>query len=241
MTLKYSVIIPTLNEERQLPACLDALRTGLPRAEVIVVDGGSRDRTLELANAHGARALLTAPCRGAQCRLGAEQAEGDVLCFLHADSRLAPDAEQRLDAFFADSAHLAGTLRVKYGEPELIYRVLEWGSQFDSVFTSFGDQGILVRRSLYQAAGGIPDLPLFEDVEFLKAVRKQATIYGIPVKLQISARRFAAAGVFRQLARNQSLMLLYLLGASPHDLARRYRVQRTDPMCSPAETSVAEG
>lgn len=230
MTLRLSVIIPTLNEARYLPACLASIRVALPEAEVIVVDGGSRDDTVPIACAHGATVLETEPSRGGQCRLGGERSRGDVLCFLHADTTIGAGAGPLLEQLLADSRNQAATFRVRYLESGWIYRFLEWGCRFDSVWSSLGDQGIVIRRGLYESLGGIPAFPLFEDVCFLQKVRRKTRIRSARIPLTISARRFHHRGVYRQLAHNLFLTLQYLLGTSPHELARRYRARQTDPI-----------
>jgi rSAM/selenodomain-associated transferase 2 len=221
--LRLSVVIPTLNEEPFLPACLRSVQESLPSAEVIVVDGGSRDRTVQLARGYGARVISSRPSRGAQCRVGAEHTTGDVLFFLHADTQLTSGAEERIRTFFGTPSNQVGTLRVIYPPKTVLHRLAGLGSRIDSYITSTGDQGILVRRDLYDRVGGIPDQPLFEDVEFFQRVRRHARVRSIDVGLHVSLRRFEKRGFMGQLAFNVLLSAQYAMGASPDELARKYR------------------
>ncbi|RME67175.1 MAG: glycosyltransferase, partial [Verrucomicrobia bacterium] len=173
MTPPLSVIIPTLNEERALPATLRRLRSALPDAEIIVADGGSRDDTTTLARQSGARAVASPPGRGHQCRAGAAAARGAWLLFLHADTLLPPDADPVIATFARTSSRPIATFRLRFDTGSVFLRACAWFSRFDTVFTRFGDQGILVARALYDALGGIPDWPLMEDVEFLRRARRR--------------------------------------------------------------------
>lgn len=221
--VRFSVVIPTLNEADFLPRCLASLHRALPDSEVIVVDGGSRDETCALAKEAGARVLHTTPSRGGQCRLGAAAATHEVLFFLHADTTLTEGAEAALQRFFQSPNHQVATLRVLYPPTRWLHRLVAFGSRFDTLLSSTGDQGILVRRAVYDAVGGMPDQPLFEDVEFFRRVRRHARVHSIDVGLHVSMRRFERRGFMRQLLFNTYLSGLYVMGVPPQELAQRYR------------------
>ncbi len=220
--MTFSIIIPTLNEEEHIRSCIRSIRNGAPEAEIIVADGGSDDATLAIAANEGASLLQTARGRGIQMNEGASLAHGDVLVFLHADSRLAPDAFQVLHRCFAHPEVQVGTCRLRFDASHVFLRLYELGARLESVLTTFGDQCIVVRKSFFQNLAGFPDWPLFEDVAFLQAARQRTRIYKFPTRVLTSPRKFLANGVIRQQVRNARLMAGYLLGEPIDRLARVY-------------------
>jgi uncharacterized protein len=219
-----SVVIPALNEEARIGATLDRVQAALPGAEVILVDGGSSDATVAIAAARGAVVVPSAPGRGGQCRAGAERVSSPWILFLHADTLLPLNAGSLCDRFIRrEHAHIA-TFRVQFPDGgrwmNLLSRLAQCG---DCVLTRFGDQGILVRRRFYEAMGGFPAWPLFEDVRLLQEARKRTRVHWLEGYVQTSARRFKRRGYLRQRWLNVQLMLRYLAGASPFELAKRYR------------------
>jgi len=220
--MTFSVIIPTLNEQAHIRSCIRSIRNGIPEAEIIVVDGGSDDATVAIAANEGASLLPAGRGRGIQMNKGAALAHGDVLLFLHADSRLALNAFQILHRYFARPEVQVGTCRLRFDASHLFLRLYELGARLESVLTTFGDQCIVVRKSFFQKLGGFPDWPLFEDVAFLQAARQRTRIYKFPTPVVTSARRFLANGVVRQQVRNARLMMGYLLGEPIDQLARVY-------------------
>ncbi len=219
---RLCVIIPALDEADFIGKTLERVRTALPHARAIVADGGSADRTISVATDAGALAISSERGRGIQCRAGAAHARADWLLFLHADTLLPPDAGRIVADFADDSAHQIATFGVCFEgcRPQTLLARL---ARFDSVFTRFGDQGILVRRSFYQEIGGFPPWPLFEDVALLQQARKRTRIHWLPATVITSSRRFRRRGLLRQNFLNAGLLLRYLAGASPFALAARYR------------------
>lgn len=215
-----SIIIPTLNEEDHLPGCLESIRS--LQAEVIVVDGGSSDRTCQIAQYYGARLLHSRCGRGVQMRAGVEIASGDTLFFLHADSRLSADAVRLLTDIVNNRSFTLGTFRLRLDGSSMLYRIYEWFTRFDSIWTSFGDQGIVIRHELYDRLGGFPDWPLLEDVALLQLGRRNSIVHPLQAEILTSARRFERTGIVRQQLRNGRILLRYLLGVSPASLAREY-------------------
>jgi hypothetical protein len=133
------------------------------------------------------------------------------------------EAEPVFHAFAANPAAQIGTFRVQFADGGKFLNTLAWAaSRGDSVFTRFGDQGVLVRRSFYEAIGGFPPWPLFEDVALFQKARKLSRVHWLPARVPTSARRFNERGLFRQRLLNAELMLRYLAGASPFELAARY-------------------
>lgn len=222
-----SVIVPTLNEAGFIGATLERVQTACPRAELLIVDGGSTDETPAIAARAGVTVVESAPGRGIQCHLGATRASSEWLLFLHADTLLPCNAEDVVNDFAASPASQIGTFRVQFGDGGRFLNALaRAASRGDSVFTRFGDQGILVRRSFYEAIGGFPPWPLFEDVSLLQKARKLSRVHWLPAHVITSARRFNERGLFRQRLLNAELMLRYLAGASPFKLADRYHARR---------------
>lgn len=220
--LPPSVIIPALNEAAGLAATLGSVRRAIAGAEVIVVDGGSTDGTGELARQQGARVIAAERGRGRQCAAGATAARGALLLFLHADTLLPANAGDVLAREFSRADTRIGTFRLAFDHPGLFLRACAWFTRIDSVFTRFGDQGITVRREFYEQLGGFPPWPLFEDVELLRRARAITRVRSFPACVTTSARRFRR-GALRQQWLNARLLLAFLAGKSPEELARRYR------------------
>lgn len=224
--MSYSVIVPALNEAGRIVMAVQRVRE-LAQAdgsavEVIVADGGSEDRTAELAYEAGARVVAAPRGRGSQCNAGAAVATGAIFVFLHADTTLPDGAFYLLSGEMATPTVQAGTFRLRLDEPHWLFRLYAAFSRFDSVFTTFGDQCIVVRRELFERLGGFPDWPLFEDVAFMRLVRRETRVRSFPAAVTTSARRFRREGVIRQSLRNGWYVLQYLLGVSPFELAAKY-------------------
>lgn len=219
-----SVIVPTLNEAPRLAATLASVRAALPHAEILIADGGSSDGTPPLATALGARVVACARGRGVQLAAGAAHARGDLLLFLHADTRLPANAATVLAAHFARPNTFIGTFRLAFDDAGPFLRACAWLTRLDSVFTRFGDQAIVVRRDFYQQLGGFPPWPLFEDVEFLRRARRITRIWSFPANVTTSARRFRHRGPLRQQWLNARLLLRFLTGSPPEKLAALYRL-----------------
>ena len=235
-TPAISVVIPTLNEAVHLAATLANVRAALPAAEIIVADGGSTDGTPHLAAGNLTRVVSCARGRGVQLAAGAAQARGEVLLFLHADTHLPADAATHVAAYFARPEVLLGTFRLAFDEGGPFLRACAWLTRFDSVFTRFGDQGIVVRRSFYDELGGFPSWPLFEDVELLRRARRVTRVWSFPVCVATSARRFRRHGPLGQQLRNAVLLLRFLGGTPPHVLAAEYRGAGPEAVSNAAAT-----
>lgn len=221
-----SVVIPTLNAARGLPAALTAL---VPAAveglvkEVIIVDGGSVDATLAIAGDAGARVLTTPPSRGGQLAAGCEAARGDWLLCLHADTRLEPDWETAAAGHMARGEDLAGYFRFALDDRGARPRLWEAGVALRAGLLGlpYGDQGLLVSQTLYQAVGGYRPLPLFEDVDLVRRLGR-AALRPLEARALTSAERFRRQGYLARSLGNWSLLARYLAGADPARLAERY-------------------
>ena len=224
MPAPISIVIPTLNAEAELPAALasliEGLKAGLVR-ELVVVDGGSTDRTGEIAEAAGARMIASAPSRGGQLRAGAEAARGDWLLFHHADTHLSPGWSEAVKPALADPSraryfHLG--FRARGAAPSL---VAAWANARARRFgLPYGDQSLLIARPLYARVGGYPDIPLMEDVALARRLKGQLT--RLPATALTSAARYQSEGWMRRGAGNLWTLTRYLAGADPHRLAARY-------------------
>ncbi len=220
--MRYSVIIPAYDEGARIAECLANVRAVMGDVEAIVCDGGSSDATAGIAASCGAKVLTGERGRGVQCNAGAAVASGEVLLFLHADTRLPDGSRTMLEGFFRRSTVELGTFRLAFDLDHWFLSICGFMTRYDSVFTRFGDQCIVVRRRFFDELGGFPPWPLFEDVHFLARSRRITRIHSFPLTVTTSARRFIGRGVVRQQCRNAVLIIRYLLGETGMDLAKCY-------------------
>lgn len=221
--IRLSVIIPALNEAMGLPLLLrDLRRLDAHGLEILVVDGGSTDGTIAGAEAGGATVLRTTPGRARQLAAGATAARGDWLLFLHADSRLGPAAIQALaTALDRPRPFAVAVFHFAIDLPGGWKGFIERGQALrETLFgLPYGDQGLLVRRDSYEAAGGYPDLPIMEDVALVRGLRRRHHIHRLPAPLLTSGRRYRERGVLRTWLEHTVLIFLYSVGVSPTHLA----------------------
>jgi rSAM/selenodomain-associated transferase 2 len=223
--MKLSVIIPVLNEAAELCDTLSALRPlRADGHEVIVVDGGSRDAGAAIAAELADRIVHADRGRARQMNAGAQVARGDVLLFLHADTRLPPHAAQIIfDGLRARNAAWGRfDVRLSGAHPLLrvVERMMNWRSRVGGIAT--GDQAIFVRRELFAAIGGFPEIPLMEDVALSKTLKRHGRPLCLAQTITTSSRRWEAHGVVRTIVLMWRLRLAYALGADPRRLARVY-------------------
>lgn len=217
-----AVIIPTLNAEAGLAATLAALP---PVAHRIVVDGGSRDATVEVARAAGAEVLQSPPGRGVQLAAGAAAAQTPWLLFLHADTKLDARAWGALEAHLTapERPHRAAVFGFQLDDRAWQARLLEWGVRLRVALLAlpYGDQGLLIHRDLYEAVGGHKALPLMEDVDLVRRLgrRRLRLLPGVAIT---SATRWRRRGWARQTLLNLRCLTLYLTGTPPAEIARLY-------------------
>src|SRR5918995_3940902 len=224
MEQNLTIVIPALDAAACLRATLDACREAVG-AEVLVVDGGSRDATRDVARRGGARVVESAPGRGRQLALGAEEARAEWLLFLHADTRPAPGWAAVARAFMAapgntgQAAYFAFALDDPSREARRLERMVAWRCR--ALALPYGDQGLLIPRTLYGAAGGFRPLPLMEDVDLVRRLGRRR-LAALPVPAVTSAERWNREGWRRRSARNLLCLSLWFLGVPPRIIRRVY-------------------
>lgn len=224
-----SIVIPTLNAASTLPATLASLTeaawSGLD-PEIVVADGGSSDATKSVARGWGARVIRSAPGRGQQLSAGTAAAGGDWLLCLHADTRLAPGWAMLVRQFCAhsDNKSRAAWFRLVLDDPSpaarRVERLAAWRAHKFAL--PYGDQGLLMSRTIYDSVGGFRGLPLMEDVDLVRRLGR-ARLVGLPHDAVTSAARYRRDGWWLRPARNLLCLSLYFAGASPTFIAKLYR------------------
>jgi rSAM/selenodomain-associated transferase 2 len=224
MRARITVVVPALNEAPCIVGCLDVLAPLRARGhEVIVVDGGSEDGTARLAQDRADRVLVAPRGRASQMNAGARAARGAALVFLHADTRLPPDADRLV--LEALAARRWGRFDVEIDGCgallALVGAMMSLRSRLTGIAT--GDQALFVRRSAFDAVGGFPEIPLMEDIELSRRLRRGGPPACLRARVVTSARRWQARGALRTIVLMWRLRLAYALGADPARLAERYR------------------
>ena len=224
--LSISIIIPTLNEENEISSLLRYLNQLDPNLQSIVVDGGSRDNTVQKAKSHST--VITAPQgRGAQMNAGACIAEGDILWFLHADCMPHPNSIEHIRVSLKDPDVVGGGFEYTLNHPAKRFRIVEYLSNYKNrrFELLYGDMGIFVRRSIFKRMEGYREIPLMEDMDFSKRLKRMGKIVVLPYKIRTSARRWLEDGYIRSCVRSWILQSSWALGVSPFRLAKWYRFE----------------
>lgn len=218
-----SIIVPTLNEAAQISQTLQALQALAGEKEILVVDGGSEDETVALARAAGVIVIESARGRGVQQHAGAMAARGDVLWFVHADTIAPPNGIPDINGALADSAIVGGNFGLTFDgasraarQLTAIYPALRW------LNLCYGDSGIFVRRSVYEAVGGFREFAVFEDLDLLKRLRRAGRFVHLKTRIVTSSRRFERRNFAGMWAQWTALQVLYWAGVHPNTLARWY-------------------
>ena len=224
--MKLSIIIPILNEAPQLRETLEPLRALQARGhEIIIVDGGSSDSSTAIAHQFTDHVIDSARGRARQMNAGAAVARGDVLLFLHADTRLPEPAHLLIVGALRNDKNLWGRFDVRLSGSQVLLRVVEAlmnrRSRMSSIAT--GDQAIFVRRAVFNQVGGYPDIPLMEDIALCKLLKRMARPVNLSARVVTSSRRWEQHGIIRTILLMWRMRLAYALGASPHRLALLYR------------------
>jgi rSAM/selenodomain-associated transferase 2 len=222
--VRLSVIIPALNEDANIALAVERANALAP-LEVLIADGGSSDQTLRIARELPCRVINAPRGRARQQNSAAEQATGDVLLFLHADSWLAPEGASQIEQTLQRSPKVpGGVFWHRFDSSRFGFRLIELGDALRVCCTriGFGDQGIFLRRSVFEQLGGFPDVPLMEDVLLMRRLRDIGRIAFLPGPVHTSARRHEKHGLIRQTLRNWSLQSAERLGVSTSRLAGQY-------------------
>ena len=226
-----SIVIPTLNAGARLPACLGALAAGslagLVR-EAVVVDGGSADDTVKIADGFGARVMTAPPGRGGQLKAGAAAARGAWLLFLHADTVLEEGWLAEVAAFVEADDGRAGVFTLAFDAKGVAPRIVAAGAMARTRWlkSPYGDQGLLISRRLYDAVGGYGDMPLFEDVDMISRLVRhggRGVLHVFNAKAVTSPERYERDGYAGRVLKNIWHLAQYHAGVPPEKLARSYR------------------
>ena len=221
---KISIIIPTLNEEAILAETLSQFK-GLDQLEVIVVDGGSQDDTAQLAAGLGAKVIQTKPGKARQMNAGASAATGEVLVFVHADTRLPQNFSRRIPAALEQNGVVAGAFRLHIDSGAMGIRFIEQVANWRSRYLKmpYGDQALFMKKALFQKVGGFAQVPIMEDFILVRRLKRIGKIITLPEFVITSPRRWTHLGVLRPWLINQLIVIAYYLGISPDRLSRWYR------------------
>ena len=240
MTELISIVIPTYNEEACLAATLTALRSRCPDAEIIVSDGGSVDRTVEIAASYGVQIIAAKLGRGQQLAAGAQSAKGEILWFLHADTIPGKAAYGALRSAMEDDRVVCGNFKLTFDGSSgnastltWIYPRLRW------LGLAYGDSGIFARKKAYEKAGGFRDFPIFEDLDFIHRIKRTGIWKRLDAEISTSSRRFESKNFALMFAYWSYLQILYWCGVSPVKLGAMYKHVRGTLQSASSEGSAA--
>lgn len=233
--MKLSVIIPALNEAESIKRAIESSLALSPH-EIIVADGGSTDDTVTIARQLDCRVIEAPRGRALQQNAGTSASTGDVFLFLHADSWLVPEARQQIERTLASPKIPGGAFRHRIDAKGLLFRLVEAGDSLRVCSTriAYGDQGIFLRREVFEALGGFPNVRLMEDVRLMKSMRDHGRLALLPGPLHVSPRRWKKHGAIRQTLRNWCLLTAEHLGVHPDRLADLY-VPHSNPVKLPRQ------
>ena len=224
-SLRLSIIVPVLNEEAGIDAFLRALSFHLRQGdEIVVVDGGSRDKTVSLAKPLAHQVISAPRGRAKQMNAGAEKAQGDVFFFLHADTQLPSKGLNSADLAIRAGA-VWGRFDVSLSGSHPAFRIIEklisWRSRLSGIAT--GDQAIFIERTVFTEIRGFPDIVLMEDIALSKRLKRLQPPACLQAKVVTSSRRWETNGIVRTVVKMWFLRAAYTLGFSPEKLATYYR------------------
>ncbi len=220
---KISIIIPTLNEAKTITDAIASTQHGT-NVEVIVVDGGSHDSTVELAQSMCVKVLSASSGRACQMNAGASSATGNILLFLHADTRLPAQFDTLVRTTLTQADVIAGAFALRI-DASWSLRLIEFGVNWRSRFFQmpYGDQAIFLYSTVFEQMGSFPNLPMMEDFELIRRLRRLGRIAIIPSPVFTSGRRWQQLGVCQTTLMNWVAIISYLLGVSPAKIKHWYR------------------
>ena len=214
---KISIIIPTINEANNLPLLLSDLTSIQKEGEIIIVDSGSEDKTVDIANIYGAKVYKSEERnRGLQLNIGAKNSKGDWLIFLHADTRLTHDWFKKINSFLNGDKNYIYYFKFKINHEKIIFRVLEILVNLRSQFFKqpYGDQGLVIHRTTYFKNNGFRKIPLMEDVDFLRRLKNKKKLKQLNLPIFISSRKWEKTNIFLQALKNWNFRRRWLKGES---------------------------
>ena len=221
---KISIIIPTFNEANNLPLLLSDLSIIHKKDEILVVDCGSQDRTIDVANIYGTKVFVSNERnRGLQLDLGAQNSKGEWLIFLHADTRLTHDWYSKIKSVLKGDKNFIYNFKFKINDKKIIYRVLEILVNFRSRHFKepYGDQGLIIHRSIYFKNHGFRKIPLMEDIDFLRRLNKK-NLKQLNLPIFISSRKWERTNIFLQAFKNWNFRRRWLKGESTKSIYSDY-------------------
>jgi rSAM/selenodomain-associated transferase 2 len=222
-----SIVVPTLNEAACIQRTIRALRIAAPSAEIIVVDGGSSDATVDLAHSAGARVLNADRGRGIQLHAGAALSSAPVLWFVHADTLVPRDAVQRIAVCLARTDVAGGNFELNFdGDSRGARQLTAIYPKLRRLGLCYGDSGIFVRREVYERIGGFQPYPIFEDLDLVRRIRREGKFVHLDARLTTSSRRFEGRSFPAMFAHWTALQILFWFGVSPWRLNRWYAPMR---------------
>jgi len=225
LEMRVSIIIPVLNEAENIKASLQALQNYRKQGhEIIVVDGNSQDDTVELANGLHDKLITSGPGRARQMNAGAEQARGNILLFLHADTTLPDQAISHITAAILKTNKAWGRFDVSLSGRRLLLRLVAGMMNLRSRLTGIatGDQGMFIKREIFHRLNGFPDIPLMEDITLSQRLLLESRPICLPDKVITSSRRWEQNGIIRTIVLMWYLRLAYFFGKQPEALMRMY-------------------
>ena len=214
---KISIIIPTINEASNLPLLLSDLSSIQKEGEIIIVDCGSEDKTIDIANIYGAKVIISKERnRGLQLDIGAKNSNGEWLIFLHADTRLTHDWFKKINSFLKGNKNIIYYFEFKINHKKIIYRLLEILVNIRSkIFKQpYGDQGLIIHRTIYFKNNGFRNIPLMEDVDFLMRLNQKKDLKQLNFPIFISSRKWERTNIFLQAIKNWHFRRRWLKGES---------------------------
>lgn len=225
---KFSIIVPVLNEQGQINSFIDKIKDqGFDGYfEIIIVDGDSQGGTINAITDHSVICITSPKGRGQQMNAGAAVARGETLIFLHADTTLPDNALRKISQALQDQDFVGGAFDLKIDSDRLFLKYISARASFRSRRNRipYGDQAIFIRKKYFDQLGGFKKIPLMEDVDLMRRIKKDGKkIVILPDKVTTSARRWESEGALYTTMRNLILVRLFYLGVSPHKLAKYYR------------------
>ena len=214
---KISIIIPTYNEANNLPLLLSDLSILNTDVETLIIDCGSQDKTIDIANIYGAKIHKSKKKnRGLQLNIGAKNALGEWFIFLHADSRLNRDWLKRIKSVLQDDESYIYSFMFQIDSKKIIYRFLEILVNFRSIFfkTPYGDQGLIIHRKTYFKNNGYSKIPLMEDLDFIKRLKNKENLRVLNFPIYTSSRKWEKTNIFQQAFNNWKFRRRWLKGES---------------------------